>query len=125
MSVIRRWFFQQLRLGFRRHDVVRQEPARLVLPQPGVMTAEPQQLVVRALLDDAAAVENDQAIHARDGREAVRNRDDGLPFHKAEQLLLDRELRFAVERRGRLVEHQYGRVLEYNSGDSDSLPLPA
>ena len=31
------------------------------------MTAVPQQLVVRALLDDAAALEHDQPVHACDG----------------------------------------------------------
>src|SRR5262249_42642373 len=53
------------------------EAARLAPPQGGVMAAVPQQLVMRALLDDAAALEHDQPVHARDGREPVRDGDHG------------------------------------------------
>jgi hypothetical protein len=72
-----------------------------------------------------ALLEHDEAIHARDGRKAVRDRDHGLAFHQAEQLLLDRELDLAVERRGRFVEHQDRRVLQHDARDRDALALPA
>ena len=58
------------------------EAAGLPPPQRGVVAVEPQQLVVRALLDDAAVVENDQPVHARDGREPVRDGDHGLAGHQ-------------------------------------------
>src|SRR5260221_8074258 len=106
-------------------DIVCQEPAGLVAPELVVMAAETQQLGVRAFLDDASRFEHDQPVHARDGRQAVRDRDHGLAFHQIEQLLLDRELDLAVERRGRLVEHQDRRVLEYYARERDALALPA
>ena len=40
---------------------------------------------------------------------AIANR---LALHEAEKLLLDRELDLAVERRGRLVEHEDRRILQ-------------
>ena len=70
-------------------------------------------------------VEHDQPVHARDGGQPVRDRDHRLAFHQAEQLLLDRELDLAVERRGGLVEHQDRRVLQHHARDRDALALPA
>ena len=56
-----------------RHVVV-QEAARLVSPQPGVgWLVETEQLLVRALLDDPAAVEHDQLVHARDRAQPMRD----------------------------------------------------
>src|SRR5262249_17618512 len=46
--------------------IVLQETAGLVFPQPGVDSALTEQLLVRALLGDLAAVEHDQLVHARD-----------------------------------------------------------
>jgi hypothetical protein len=39
------------------------EAARLAPPQCSVMAVEAKQLVMRALFDDAAAVEHDQPVH--------------------------------------------------------------
>jgi hypothetical protein len=57
--------------------VVQQEAAALVRPQPRIVAlrAQRQQLGVRALLDDAPGVQHDQAVHARDGGQAVRDRE--------------------------------------------------
>src|SRR5258706_3537900 len=108
-----------------RRYLVGEEAAGLVAPELVVMAAEAQQFSVRAFLDDASRFEHDQPVHARDGRQAVRDRDHGLAFHQIEQLLLDGELDFAVERRGRLVEHQDRRVLERPPCEPEGLPLPA
>src|SRR4030095_840561 len=51
--------------------------------------------------------------------------DHRLALHPAKELLLYRELDLAVERRGRLVEHEDGSVLEHDSSDCDALALPA
>ena len=80
---------------------------------------------MRALLDDAAAVEHDQPVHARDGREPVRDGDHGLARHQRAEARLDRGLDLAVERGGRLVEHQDRRVLEDHARDRDALALAA
>ena len=80
---------------------------------------------MRALLDDAAAVEHDQAIECGDGRQPVRDGDDRLVLHQRLQILLDRRLDIGIERRGGLVEHQDRRVLEEDTGDRDALALAA
>src|SRR5262245_66355384 len=89
------------------------------------MAARLEQLIVRTLLDDAAGLEHHQPIHACDGRQAVCDRDHRLALHEPEQLLLYRELDFAVERRGSLVEHEDGSILEDDSSDRHALALPA
>ena len=78
-----------------------------------------------ALLDDAAAVEHHQAVHARDGGEPVRDRDHGLACHQRVEARLDRGLDLAVERGGGLVEHQDRRVLQDHARDRDALALAA
>ena len=76
-------------------------------------------------LDDPSLLDHDEAVHARDGRQAVRDRDDRLALHEAEKLLLDGELDFAVERRSRLVEHEDRRILQDHARKRDPLSLPA
>ena len=77
-----------------------------------------------AFLDDAALIEHDQPVHRGDGREPVRDGDDGLPLHQS-RALLDRRLDFGIERRRCLVEHQDRRVLQNHAGDGDALALAA
>ncbi len=88
-----------------------QAPAGLVLPQRSVEPAARDQRIVRALLDDAAGIEHDNAVHPRQRRQPVRDGDDGLARHQRVQLLLDRMLGLGVERGGGLVQHQDRRVL--------------
>src|SRR5262249_51063119 len=76
-----------------------EEPARLAAPQRGVMAVLPQQLLMRALLDDTAALEHDETVHPRDGGKPVRDGDHGLARHQRAQARLDRRLDLAVERR--------------------------
>src|SRR5207248_869744 len=101
------------------------EAARLVAPKLLVVAAEAQELRVRAFLHDAAGLEHDEAIHARDGGEPVRDGDHGLALHELEELLLNRDLHLAVERRGRFIEHQDRRILEDHARERDALALPA
>src|SRR4051794_26616022 len=72
----------------------------LSMPERSVVSIRAQELLVRALLDNAAMVEHDQAIHPGDGREPVRDRDHGLARHQRAEALLDGGFDFAVERGG-------------------------
>ena len=78
-----------------------------------------------ALFDDAAAVQDDEAVHRGDGGEAVRDGDDGFALHQLVQALLDGGFDFAVQRRGGLVQDEYRRVFEEDAGDGNALPLAA
>ena len=105
--------------------VLGEEAAALVRPQLGVVAAQRDQLGVRALLDDAALLEHDQPVHARDRAQPVRDGDHRLAFHQAQQLVLDGDFDLAVQRRGGFVEHQDRRVLQDHARDGDALALAA
>ena len=63
-----------------------------------------------AFLDDAAVVHDDDAVGGADGGQAVGDDDRGAVFHQPLERVLDQPLAFGVERGGRFVEQQQGRV---------------
>src|SRR5574341_730638 len=89
------------------------------------MSAEAQQGLMAALLDDAAALEIEDAVHAGDGRQSMGDGDHGAALHQREQGLLDAVLALAVERAGGLVEHEDAGVLEDGARDGQALALAA
>ena len=80
---------------------------------------------MRAFFDDAPLIEHPQAIHGRNGREPVRNRNHRLALHEPVQTFLDGRLDFAIQRAGGLVQQQNRRVLEHDACNSDALALAA
>jgi hypothetical protein len=80
---------------------------------------------VPALLEHPAAIEHHDLVGVLHGREAVRDDQRGAPRQQLLQRVLDQRLRLGVQRRGRLVQQQDGRVLEKRPGDGDPLLLPA
>src|SRR5438874_1471832 len=120
------WYGAQAALFRRLHFFVGiDKAAGLALPQRRVVAVLPQQFAMRALLDDAPMIEHHQPIHARNRREAMRDGDHGLAGDQRAEALLDRGLDLAVERGGRLVEHQDRRVFQDHARDRDALALPA
>ncbi len=100
-----------------------QESTELMRPKSRVHSAEAQELGVCSLLDDAAVDEHDEAVHAGDRREAVRDGDHSLAMHEIDELFLDRALDAAVERGSGLVQKENRGVLEEHPRDGDPLPL--
>src|SRR5436309_8426701 len=89
-----------------------------------VAATEVDELVVRPALDDAALVEDIDAIRRTDAREAVRD-EEHRPT--AEEVAHPREevvLRARVERGGRLVQDDERRVAKERARERDALPLP-
>ena len=70
-------------------------------------------------------IEHHDPVHMRERRQPVGDGQHGLAPHHHFQRLLDFGLDLAVERRGRLVQHQDRRVLEDRPGQRDPLPLAA
>ncbi len=101
------------------------EAAGLAVPHPRIGAARGEQLAVAALIDDAALIQHHQPVHARDGREPVRDGNDGASAHQPVELLLDRRLDLGIERRGRFVQDQDRRILEDHPSNRDALALPA
>ena len=84
-----------------------------------------EQLVVPADLDDAAALEHDDRVGAPDRGQPVRDDERRAVHHQVRERLLHEQLRFGVERGGRLVEDQNRRVLQQRARDRDPLALAA
>ena len=91
----------------------------------GVEPAVRDELVVRAALDDAAAVEHDDLIGVAHGRDAVRD-DDRRPLpHHAAQPRQDLLLRVGVHRRQRVVQDQDARIDHQRARERRALLLAA
>ena len=96
--------------------------------EPGEARVEPalrHERVMRAFGDDAAVVEDEDAVGLLHGREPVGHDEHraavGQPVHR----LLHQPFAFGVERGGRLVQQQDRRVAQDRAGDGDALLLPA
>ena len=90
----------------------------------GVVAAALHQLGVRAFLSDAAVLEDDDAVRADHCREPVRDGEGRPTADQPREGILHQRLGLGVERAGRLVEDEHGRVEQQRSGDGDALPLP-
>ena len=88
-----------------------------------VEAAPREQLLVRALLDDAAVLEHDDQVRIADRREPVRDDECGSVLEQQMQRLLDLSLGADVDRRRRLVEDQDPRVGEQRARERDQLAL--
>ena len=102
-----------------------QEAAALVRPKFGVQALFLEQLGVAAFFDDAAFVQDDEAVHRGDGGEAVGDGNHGFAFHHFVEAFLDSGFDFGIERAGGFVKQQNRRVFEHNAGDGDALALAA
>src|SRR5690606_1976664 len=93
--------------------------------EAGVEAAPRRERLVRPVLDDAAPVEDEDAVGAADGREAVGDDERGAPLRQPVERLLHGPLALGVERARRLVEEEDGGVLQDGPRDGDPLALPA
>src|SRR3954451_24073698 len=83
---------------------------------------------MRAVLDDAAVLEDDDAVGATDGREAMRDEDRRQSARQLEEAVEERGLRAYVEVRRRLGENENARSAfdrHQRPRDCDALPLSA
>ena len=80
---------------------------------------------MRAILDHPALVDGDDAVALADGREAMRNDDDGAPPHDLAHIFLDDAFALVIEGTGRLVKNENARIGDQGAGDGDALALPA
>ena len=101
------------------------EAPHLGFDQFAVNAVPLQERLWRAVLDDLALLQNDDAIEIAHRRQAVGDGNDGAAAHQAAQRLADQLLGFAIQRRGGLVEQQQRRVLQEGARNRDPLPLPA
>jgi len=91
------------------------------------LLADGQQLIVCALLDDPAPLDEGDLVGAHDRREPVRDGDrrEAALLHDVVERRLHDLLARVVERAGRLVEQHDARLLDDGTRDGDTLLLPA
>lgn len=97
----------------------------LQVHQLGVPAVLAHQLRVRALLDDAALVEDVDDVGALDSAEAVGDGNGGAALGRLVQGGLDDVLGLGVEGRRGLVQEQDLGVADQGAGDGDALLLAA
>ena len=83
------------------------------------------QFRMRALLDDFAVVEHDDAGGVAHGADPVGDDDHRAALRDGTHFVLDHPFAFVVQRRRRFVEDQDTRVGQQRSGDGAALALPA
>ena len=96
---------------------------RPVSVQTGVRAAGGHQLVVRASLDDASVVEDDDEVGAANRGQAVCDDERCSSCQQVTQPSLDPALGTDVDGGRRLVEDQDVRIGEQRAGERDELPL--
>src|SRR5512132_2505412 len=91
--------------------------------QVGVGAAPGQQVIVVALLDDAAVLHDQDDVGIPDGREPVGDHEAGALRAQSRHGPLDQHLGTGVDRARGLVEDEDGRVRQERPGDGDQLLL--
>jgi hypothetical protein len=90
-----------------------------------IPAAARHQFIVRALFDDLAVFEHDDAICVGDGAQSMGDDEAGAAGHEVLQAPLDEPLALGVEIAGRFIENEDARVGEDRAGDGDALALTA
>src|SRR6476646_11073084 len=93
----------------------------LARPEACINAAAGEKLLVRALLDNLTMVEHDDVVGVDHGGETMGDDERRALARDPLQRVLDLLLSVAVERRGRLVEHEDGRRFEDGAGDGHAL----
>src|ERR1700761_3397077 len=99
--------------------------ARLQVVQLGIATVAADQLIMTAVLDDAAAFNGDDTIGVAYRGQPVGNDEDRAAGGDFFHVLLDGALAFVIERAGRLIEDQNAGVRHQGAGDRNALALTA
>src|SRR3989338_7073425 len=85
---------------------------------------DPQQMLMIALLHDTALMQHNNGVGARDGAQAMSDRQNRGCAAQQRQRLLNHCLRMAGDIRGGLIENQDARLARQRAGEGEKLPLP-
>ena len=84
-----------------------------------------QQAGVVAFLDNLAFAQDDDAVGAADGGQAVGDDDGSSALHQPFQGLLDQHFCLSIDRGSGLIQDQDRGVFKDGAGDRQALFLPA
>src|SRR5215831_4061546 len=96
---------------------------RLKPMELGVAPAPSHQIVVFSVLDQAAAIERDDAVSAAHCGQPMRDYEHRAPGCDVPHIFLDDPLAFIIEGAGRFVEDKNTRVADQRAGNGDALTL--
>src|SRR6516165_5540028 len=88
-----------------------------------IAAAGSDQIVMGAVLNEAARVQSDDPISAAHGREPVRDDEDGAALGDLLHIALDDALAFIIERAGCLIENQDAGIGDERPGNGNPLLL--
>src|SRR5713226_4342983 len=91
----------------------------------GVATADAEQFVVAAVLDDAPALDGDDAVDLAHRGEPVRDDEDGAARTDPAHVRVNDPLALVIERAGGFIEDEDPGIGGERPGDGDALPLPS
>lgn len=100
-------------------------PQTLQIDQFEIPSFIPQQLIVRAMLDDATLIEDVNHIRLLDRTQTMRDGDRGPTLGRGVESRLYNFLGFRVQSRGGFVEEEDFRVAEEGASNGDTLLLAA
>ena len=78
-----------------------------------------------ALLNDLPLIDYHQTVERRNGRQAMRNGDDGFVLHQLEKVFLDGRFHFRIQGGCRLVEYEDGCIFQEHARNGYPLALSA
>ena len=90
-----------------------------------VFSGDVRQLGMGSLLNEPPVVQHKDLIRLLDGRQPVRNGDDGLAARQLGERLLDQMLVFGVDAGGCLIQNDDRRIFQDRPGDGDALLFAA
>src|SRR5581483_209829 len=97
---------------------------RLETIQVGVTSSRSDQLVMRAVLNDASLFDCDDPVGPTYCRQSMSDNQGSAPLHDLSHVVLNDLLAFVVKCAGGFVKDENSRVRDQRSSDCYSLPLP-
>ena len=91
--------------------------------QAGIEAIACKQRRMIALLDDASVIHHDDTIGRAHRRQPMGDDDGCAPLHQCRQCVLHQPFGSGVQRRGRLVQQQDGRIAQQGARNGDPLAL--
>src|SRR3974390_547019 len=90
-----------------------------------ITAAATNEFLVRAIFDNSATIQCNNAVNAAHGRKTMGNDEDSAPFGDPVHIFLDDPFALIIEGTGCLVEDQDARIGYESAGNGNALTLAA
>lgn len=96
---------------------------KLLVVEIGVVAIQSQKFLMGAEFDDAAAVQNRDAIGVADRRNTMRDKDGGAALHHLAKMVQDLVFSLRVHAGERVIEHENARIANQRASNGGALLL--